>query len=108
MAKKKTFKDYTLLGSFSPELILKNFPFVFFLSFLAMIYIANAHYSEKKVRAIQTSQAELKQMRWKYMSLKSEYTFQAKRSEVIKSVEDIGLFANKKKPNKIKRILPIQ
>ena len=101
MAKKKTFKDYTAFGSISAELILKNFPFVFFISFLAMIYIANAHYSEKKVRQIQTSQAELKQMRWKYMSLKSEFTYQAKRSEVLKLVKDIDLKTSNKKPNKI-------
>ena len=66
-----------------------------------MIYIANAHYSEKKVREIQAAQAELKQMRWKYMSLKSEFTYQAKRTEVIKSVKDLNLKPNRKKPNKI-------
>ncbi len=101
MAKKKTFKDYTAIGSLSAELILKNFPFVLYLSFLAMIYIANAHYSEKKVREIQKVQVELKQMRWKYMSLKSEFTYKAKRSEVVKSVKDLNLKSNKKKPNKI-------
>lgn len=101
MAKKKTFKDYTALGSLSAELVLKNLPFVFFLSFLAMIYIANAHYSEKKVRQIQKAQSELKEMRWKYMSLVSDFTYQTKRSEVIKSVKDLGLKPNKKKPNKI-------
>lgn len=101
MAKKRSIKDYTALGSLSAELVLKNFPFVCFLGFLAMIYIANAHYSEKKVRQIQKTQAELKQLRWKYMSLQSEFTYQTKRSEVIKAVKDIGLKPNKKKPNKI-------
>jgi len=101
MAKKKTIKDYTALGSLSAELVLKNLPFVLFLSFLAMIYIANAHYSEKKVRQIQKAQSELKQMRWKYMSLVSDFTYQTKRSEVIKSVEGLNLKPNKKKPNKI-------
>ncbi|MFT5167089.1 MAG: hypothetical protein ACI8P3_002326 [Saprospiraceae bacterium] len=101
MSRKKTFKDYTDLGSISAELVLKNFPFVFFISFLAMIYIANAHYSEKQVRQIQDAQAELKQMRWKYMSLKSEFTFKAKRSEVVKLGKDIDLKSNNKKPNKI-------
>lgn len=101
MSRKKTIKDYTSLGSISAELVLKNLPFVLFLSFLAMIYIANAHYSEKKVREIQKTQSELKQMRWKYMSLVSAFTFQTKRSEVVKSVKDLGLKPNKKKPNKI-------
>ena len=66
-----------------------------------MVYIANAHYSEKKVRQIQQLQAELKQQRWQYMSLKSELMYQSKRSEVIKSVKPLGFNANQKRPNKI-------
>ena len=89
MAKRKTFKDYTELGNISAELVLKNFPFVIFLSFLAMVYIANALYSEKKVRQIQKAQVELKQMRWKYMSLESEFMYKTKRSEVIKAVKAV-------------------
>jgi len=101
MAKSKSFKEYTEVGNLSAELIFKNLPFVLFLSFIAMIYIANAHYSEKKVRQIQTLQAELKQQRWQYMSLKSELMYQSKRSEVIKKVKPLGLKASKKRPNKI-------
>lgn len=101
MAKSKSFKEYTEVGNISAELVFKNLPFVLFLSFIAMIYIANAHYSEKKVRQIQQLQSELKQQRWQYMSLKSELMYQSKRSEVIKSVKPLGLKANKKRPNKI-------
>ena len=101
MAKRKRFKDYTELGNISAELVFKNFPFVIFIGFLAIVYIANALYSEKKVRQIQKAQIELKQMRWKYMSLESEFMYKTKRSEVIKAVKDIGLKPNKRKPNKI-------
>lgn len=101
MAKTKSFKEYTALGNISAELVFKNLPFVLFLGFIAMIYIANAHYSEKKVRQIQNLQGELKQQRWQYMSLKSELMYQSKRSEVIKSVKPLGLKAKKQRPNKI-------
>ncbi len=101
MAKRKSIKEYAALGNISAELIFKNLPYVLFLSFLAMIYIANAHFSEKKVREIQNLQTELKQLRWQYMSLKSELMFDSKRSEVVKSVKPLGLKVNKKKPNKI-------
>ena len=101
MAKRKSIKEYAALGNLSAELIFKNLPFVLFLSFLAMIYIANAHYSEKKVREIQNLQSELKQLRWQYMSLKSELMYESKRSEVLKAVKHLGLKMNKKKPNKI-------
>jgi len=103
MAKKKTksIRDYTALGSISAELILKNLMFFFFLAFLAMIYIANAHYSEKKVTEIQKMQKELKQMRWHYISMQSKNMTNSRRSEVVKQVKDIGLKTNVKKPNKI-------
>ncbi len=101
MAKTKSFKEYTALGNISAELVFKNLPFVLFLSFIAMIYIANAHYSEKKVREIQKLQSELKQQRWQYMSLKSELMYDSKRSEVIKAVKPIGLKTSIKRPNKI-------
>ena len=101
MAKTKSFKEYTALGNISAELVFKNLPFILFLSFMAMIYIANAHYSEKQVREIQILQSELKQQRWQYMSLKSELMYQSKRSEVIKAVKPLGLKVNKKRPNKI-------
>ena len=57
MAKnKKSIKEYFALGTISSGWVLKNLPFVLFVSFLALIYIANAHYSEKKVREIQMLQ----------------------------------------------------
>lgn len=101
MAKKKSFKDYTELGDISAALILKNFPFVLFLGFLATIYIANAHFSEKKVREIQKLQAEIKDMRWRYMSLKSETMYKSKQSEVVQRVEPLNLKISGKKPKKI-------
>ncbi len=102
MAKKKSIKDFTALSSMSASLVLKNLPFVFFRSFLAVIYIANAHYSEKKVRQIQQLDTELKQLRWKYMSVQSELNFKSKRAEVLESVKDLNLKTNTKRPNKIK------
>ncbi len=101
MAKSKGFREYTALGNISAELVFKNLPFILFLSFIAMIYIANAHYSEKKVREIQNLQSELKQQRWQYMSLKSELMFDSKRSEVLKAVAPLGLKSNQHRPNKI-------
>ena len=102
MAKGKSFKDYTAFGDLSASLILKNLPFVFFLSFLAVIYIANSHYSEKKIRQIQGLQKEVKELRWHYMALKAELMFNSKESEIAKRVAPLGLYPRKGKPKKIK------
>ena len=101
MAKKKTFREYTALGAISAELILKNLLFFIFLGMLAVIYIANTHYSEKKIKQIQKLEKELKQYRWQYMALKSEVMYNIKQSEIAKNVKQAGLSPNKKKPKKI-------
>jgi hypothetical protein len=101
MARKKGIKDYTALGTLSAQLVLRNLPFVFFLAFLAVIYIANAHYSERTVREIQGLQDELKELRWKYMSLKSELMYNSMQSEVEKKALEEGLSQGRNLPKKI-------
>jgi hypothetical protein len=71
--------------------IYTNMPFVYFLAVLAMIYIANAHYAEKNMRQIQKLKKELKEARWRCMSMESEVMHRGTRTAVAKSVEDIGL-----------------
>ncbi len=102
MAKRsKSIKDYTAIGTLSTQLVLKNLPFVFFIAFLTVIYIANAHYSEKTVREIQVLQSELKELRWKYMSLRSELMYKNMYSEVEDRVEKDGLKFQPQLPKKI-------
>lgn len=89
------------LGSLSAQLILKNLPFVLFLGFLTVVYIANAHFAEKQVRQIQSLQKEVKELKRQYNSLKSEIMFQSRLAEVEDEVESMGL---EKKAGSVKRI----
>jgi Bacteriodetes cell division protein (FtsL-like) len=88
---KKSLGNYLEFGSMGASLILKNLPFVLFLSFLTVIYIANAHYAEKQVRQIQTLQNEVKELKRQYNSLKSETMFKSRLAEVGEDVESLGL-----------------
>ena len=85
----------------SAAMVLKNFPFVLFVGFLLLVYIANAHYAEKKVRMIQKLEGEVKELRWHYISLKTELMRQSKRTEVMEDVEAKGLRPIKGKAKKI-------
>ncbi len=100
MAKKKAVKGFDF-GNFSASLVLKNMPFVLFLSFLAVIYIANAHYAEKKVRQVKELETDLKKLRWQYYSIQADLNFDSKRSEVVKASAKMGLKPSKRAPNKI-------
>ena len=103
MAKKKiSFGNYFALGSMSASLILKNLPFVMFLGFLTVIYIANAHLAEKQIRQIQSLQQDVKDLKRQYNSLKSENMFKSRLAEIEDDVEGLGLT---KKAGSVKRII---
>lgn len=86
-----SFSGFTSLGSISAQLIFKNFPFVLFLGFLTILYIANAHYAEKKVRQIQSLQKEIKDYSRQYNELNAAIMYESKLSEIGENVKDMGL-----------------
>ena len=73
------------------QLITRNLPFLLFLAVIALVYIANSHLAEKKVRRINKLSREIKELKWEYLSVKSELMFRSKLSEVSKAVEPLGL-----------------
>lgn len=73
------------------NLVFGNFQFVLFLGFLGIVYIANAHFSEKNVRRIQQLQKEIKELKWEYTSIKSETMYKSMQSQIDESLEPVGL-----------------
>jgi hypothetical protein len=73
------------------QLIVRNLPFLLFLAVIALVYISNSHLAEKKVRRINKLSREIKELKWEYLSVKSELMFRSKLSEVSKAVEPLGL-----------------
>lgn len=101
MAKRSGISQYLEIDFLTSDIILKNVIFAVFLGFLALIYIANAHYAERNVRKIQELRRELKEIRWYYMTLQAENMYNSRRSEVAKSVTELGLELPQEKPQKI-------
>jgi hypothetical protein len=67
-----------------------------FLGFLALVYIANAHFAEKGVREIQALQKKIKELKWEYTSIKSATMYKSIQSQMDASLEPVGLnLANK-------------
>lgn len=80
----------------STEWVFNNFSFLLFLSFLALVYIANAHFAEKNVREIQHLQKEIKELKWQYTSIKSETMYKSIQSQIDVSLDPVGVnLANK-------------
>ncbi|MCB0409038.1 MAG: hypothetical protein KDD29_02395 [Flavobacteriales bacterium] len=89
-------------GSFlSREKVISSIPFVFFLTLLGILYIANGYYSEKTVRELYKVGTELKELRSEYITIKSELNFQSKQSQVAQATIDFGVKESIIPPSKI-------
>ncbi|MBP7810639.1 MAG: hypothetical protein KA163_15205 [Bacteroidia bacterium] len=73
------------------ESTLKHVPFLLFLAFIAILYIANGYQADDKIRDVNKITNELKELRSEYISTKSDLMFVSKQSEVAKAAEPMGI-----------------
>ena len=85
------FRKLFTEGVVSKESASGMFPFIIFLCFLVMVYIANSHYTMKNIRSIDKLSKEIKVLSWEYKSLKADLMFKSKMTEVAKKVDTLGL-----------------
>lgn len=91
-------------GSFlSKETTIKNFPFVFFLSFLAICYIANGYYADDQVRKVNSLSNEINELRTQYIVVKDSLVIKSKQTEVAKvlAAQQTGIVESVVPPKKI-------
>jgi hypothetical protein len=93
-----------MIKMIAPGTLYRNMPFVCFLAFLGVIYIAFGHYAERNMRTIDALQDELREQRWHYMSVHSEVMKDGSRNRIAQSVDGSGL----KTPRQAPRQLTIQ
>jgi len=77
-------------------------PQILFLTFLCVLYIGNRHYAEKKIRSISKLQEQVEDLRADYTTLKAEFMYESKQSEVAKRAFELGLKESKESPVLIK------
>ncbi len=94
-------KFLNVFGIFSKDMLLKVMPYIFFLTLVALVYIANSYYAERTIRDIDKVTKELKTLRTEYISGKSDLMFVSKQSEVAKAVAWQGLKESVEAPKKI-------
>ncbi len=83
------------------QTVIRNLPFIFFIAILGICYIANSHYAEKNIREIDQIDKQLNELRWDYMTTKSQLEYMSKQSEVARMVEARGLKELREPPEKI-------
>jgi len=76
-------------GSFlSKETTLKNLPYIFFLSFLAVCYIAKGYYDDDQVRKLNRLTNEKKELKTQYIVVKDSLVIKSKQTEVAKALAE--------------------
>ncbi len=73
------------------DIVVKQIPFIIFLTILAFFYIGNRYHAEKVVRESIILQKDLKELRAESITIASELMFISKQSEVSKLVKKRNL-----------------
>jgi len=75
-------------GSFlSHESTMKKLPFIFFLCFVALCYIAVGYYADDQVRKVNTLTSEIKELRTQYIVVKDSLVIKSKQTEVARALD---------------------
>ena len=89
--KKGSIKDFIGGGFLTSDNVIKQIPYILFLTIIAIIYIGNRYQAEKIVRESIVLNNEVKELRSEAITTTSELMYISKQSEVAKLVEKKGL-----------------
>lgn len=91
------FQDDSVLGLPGRYIFRLLFAFL-----IGIIYVGNTHYYEKAIRKISQLEQEVDALRVDYTTLKADYMFDSKQSEVAKRVAQMGLHEAPYPPLKVR------
>lgn len=95
-------EHYVKLGIiFENGLPVRYIPYILFVAGLGIFYIGNIHYAEKTVRKVNRLKTEVDDLRSEYTTLRANYDFASKQSEVARRVTELGLQESSSPPYKI-------
>jgi hypothetical protein len=100
-AARRIIKSINIFSFMERDKIISIMPFVFFITLLALIYIANSYYAEKTIREIDATGKELKELRSEFISVQSDLMIKSKQTEVLNAVQSLGLKESVEPPKKI-------
>ena len=79
-----------------------TFRYLLYLALLAFIYIANNYYAETNIREINQLRKDLKELRYEYISTKTQLMHIEKQSQIEKQLAKRGIKKNKQPVKTIK------
>lgn len=71
--------------------VVKQVPYLLFLSVLAVVYIYNGHNADKLIRKTSKATRELKDLKSEYKSVTGDVLLRSRQSELVEAVKPLGL-----------------
>ncbi|MFT5864017.1 MAG: cell division protein FtsL [Flavobacteriales bacterium] len=87
--------------SLSQVIHVRFLPQIMFVCAMSVLYIGNRHWADKKIRTIHQLEVQVQDLRADYTTLRADYKFSSKQSEVAKQAEQLGLYESDVPPYKI-------
>ncbi len=89
-------------GNFlSGDNVVKSLPFIFFLTFFGLMYIANGYLAQRTVVDLHRVGNELKALRAEYITIKSDLNYNSKQSQVAQATDSLQIIESVIPPTKI-------
>ncbi len=87
--KQSSWKD--LVERISYQGIVRNMPYLMFVTLLCILYITNNNRAISLTRSINDKTKELKELRWRYMDIQSRLMFQTSETQLIPKRSAAGI-----------------
>lgn len=98
---KKGFLSVISGGFLADEKALSSLPFVFYLAFLGMLYIANGYYAHNRLKDLDSLDNSITELRTQYIIAEDKLMYLSKESELNKATETMGIKESVIPPDKI-------
>lgn len=85
------------------EKLSRNWPFIIYISFLALIMIASSHSAERKVHQISRLRTQMKELNSKHIDLRSRLMIESMEYKVVGRARELGLENSDEPPMIIKQ-----
>lgn len=97
----KIEKFFKLDVSIEDGLPVRFVPYILYFTLIGIFYIGNNHYADKTIRKITKLEQEVEDLRADYTTLKADYMYASKQSEVANRVKKLDLEESSTPPYKI-------
>lgn len=89
--RRKLLKNLRVENLLTPQVLVKNYPYVLFVIALGIFYIGNSHFAVKNLKAIATLEVELKGLSTEYKVYKADLADRSRQSKVSAALDSTGL-----------------